>query len=84
MPNPLNEPKMPSLIQAFRALRPGKNTADRVIAPPYDVVSTAEARKLVAGRPVLHVLSDQDPGNGFVPAQTTLEDVFFTSIAGEA
>jgi len=42
---------MPSLIQAFRALRPGKNTADRVIAPPYDVVSSAEARKLVAGRP---------------------------------
>jgi ABC-type multidrug transport system ATPase subunit len=46
----------------------------------YRIIST----KLVAGRPVIHVLADDDPGNGFAPAQTTLEDVFFTRIGGEA
>ena len=46
----------------------------------HRIIST----KLVAGRPVIHVLADQDPGDGFTPAQTTLEDVFFTRIAGEA
>jgi ABC-type multidrug transport system ATPase subunit len=46
----------------------------------HQVIST----KLVAGRPVIHVLADDAPGDGFAPAQTTLEDVFFTRIAGEA
>jgi ABC-type multidrug transport system ATPase subunit len=42
----------------------------------YKVIST----KLVAGKPVIHILSDQDPGNGFRSAETTLEDVFFSRI----
>jgi len=46
----------------------------------HRIIST----KLVAGRPVIHVLADERPGDGFAPAQTTLEDVFFTRIAGEA
>ena len=46
----------------------------------YRIIST----KLVAGRPVIHVIAEEDPGNGFTPAQITLEDVFFTRIAGEA
>jgi uncharacterized protein (DUF1015 family) len=46
-----------NLIRPFRALRPGQATATDVIAPPYDVVSTEEARALAAGRPhsFLHV-----------------------------
>jgi ABC-2 type transport system ATP-binding protein len=44
----------------------------------HRVIST----KLVAGSPVIHVLADDPPGVGFAPAQTTLEDVFFTRIAG--
>ena len=46
-----------SLIKPFRALRPSAETAAAVIAPPYDVVNSAEARELVAGRPhsFLHV-----------------------------
>ncbi len=45
------------LIQPFAALRPAPGRAADVIAPPYDVVSTAEARALAAGRPwsFLHV-----------------------------
>ena len=46
----------------------------------HNVIST----KLVAGRPVIHVLADEVPAEGFAPAQTTLEDVFFARIAGEA
>jgi uncharacterized protein (DUF1015 family) len=41
----------------FRALRPPPGLAARVAAPPYDVVSTREARALAAGNPdsYLHV-----------------------------
>jgi ABC-2 type transport system ATP-binding protein len=44
----------------------------------YQVISS----KLVAGRPVLHVLSPQSPEDGFLPASPDLEDVFFTKIRG--
>jgi uncharacterized protein (DUF1015 family) len=45
------------LIKAFRGLRPVASRAAEVVAPPYDVVSAAEARELVAGRPwsFLHI-----------------------------
>jgi uncharacterized protein (DUF1015 family) len=48
---------MPSLVRPFRALRPRPERAADVIAPPYDVVSTDEARALAAGRPAsfLHI-----------------------------
>ena len=36
--------------------------------------------KLVAGRPVVHVLADAMPEPGFESADVTLEDVFFTKI----
>jgi uncharacterized protein (DUF1015 family) len=46
-----------SLIQPFPALRPAKNRASEVIAPPYDVLSTAEARVRAQGKPYsfLHI-----------------------------
>lgn len=48
---------MSDLVKPFAALRPRRGYADEVIAPPYDVVSTDEARALAAGRPwsFLHV-----------------------------
>jgi uncharacterized protein (DUF1015 family) len=44
-------------LHPFRALRPSRENALRVAAPPYDVVSTAEARALARGNPdsYLHV-----------------------------
>ena len=36
--------------------------------------------KLVAGKPIIHVLSDGDPGEGFRPTPAGLEDVFFSKI----
>src|SRR5574339_1016137 len=48
---------MAKLVRPFAALRPTAETAAAVIAPPYDVVSTDEARALAAGRPssFLHI-----------------------------
>ena len=48
---------MPSFVRPFAALRPTRESAAAVVAPPYDVVSTDEARALAAGRPssFLHI-----------------------------
>ena len=46
-----------SLIRPFTGLRPVPSCADDLLAPPYDVLSSAEARAQVVGRPhsFLHV-----------------------------
>lgn len=46
-----------SLIRAFPGLRPVAGRAEEVAAPPYDVLSAAEARAQVEGRPwsFLHI-----------------------------
>ncbi len=46
-----------SLIRPFRGLRPVTQHAADVIAPPYDVLSSTEARERVEGRPwsFLHI-----------------------------
>jgi uncharacterized protein (DUF1015 family) len=55
-----------TLIKPFRALRPAPGRAADVLAPPYDVLSSAEARERVDGKPwsFLHVSKaeiDLDP-----------------------
>jgi uncharacterized protein (DUF1015 family) len=55
------------LIKAFRALRPAPGRAAEVLAPPYDVLSSAEARARAKGKPgsFLHISKpeiDLDPG----------------------
>jgi uncharacterized protein (DUF1015 family) len=46
----MSDPRF-QLARPFAALRPRADAAADVIAPPYDVVSTEEARALAAGRP---------------------------------
>ena len=48
---------MPDFVSPFAALRPDAEHAMAVVAPPYDVVSTEEARRLASGQPnsFLHV-----------------------------
>ncbi|HEX8173044.1 MAG TPA: ABC transporter ATP-binding protein [Thermoanaerobaculia bacterium] len=43
----------------------------------HEVLST----RLSAGRTVVHILSDRDPGNGFTSADAGLEDVYFSTLA---
>jgi uncharacterized protein (DUF1015 family) len=55
-----------TLIQPFRALRPAPGRAAEVLAPPYDVLSSAEARQRAKGKPwsFLHISKpeiDLDP-----------------------
>ncbi|HYJ83282.1 MAG TPA: ABC transporter ATP-binding protein, partial [Allosphingosinicella sp.] len=37
--------------------------------------------RLFAGRTIVHILSDEDPGDGFAPVEGGLEDVYFTTLA---
>ncbi|MFM9056320.1 MAG: ABC transporter ATP-binding protein [Bacteroidota bacterium] len=48
------------------------------VSAQLPVIST----RMVAGQPVLHVLSDQQPAEGFASTEADLEDVFFTYIKG--
>ena len=55
-----------TLIKPFRALRPAPGRAAEVLAPPYDVLSAAEARNRAKGKPwsFLHISKpeiDLDP-----------------------
>src|SRR5260370_17045613 len=55
-----------TLIRPFRALRPAPGRAAEVLAPPYDVLSSAEAREHAKGKAwsFLHVSKaeiDLDP-----------------------
>ena len=55
-----------AIVRPFRALRPHPAHAAAVVCPPYDVISTAEARALAEGRPhsFLHVIR---PEIGYAP-----------------
>ena len=46
-----------SIVRAFKGLRPKKEFAELVAAPPYDVLNSEEARELAKGNPYtfLHV-----------------------------
>ena len=43
----------------------------------YELIST----RLFAGRTVIHVLADSDPGDGFTSVDGGLEDVYFSTLA---
>ena len=42
----------------------------------YQVIS----EKLFLGKPTIHILSDTNPGDGFIGVNTSLEDVYFSQI----
>lgn len=46
----------------------------------YQVIS----ERLFLGKPVIHILSDVHPGNGFSPVKADLEDVYFSQIFGNS
>lgn len=67
-----------SLIAPFRGLRPAAGRGAEVLAPPYDVLNTAEARERAAGKPwsFLHISkpeidlpADTDPYSPMVYAK---------------
>jgi hypothetical protein len=70
-------------LELMRALEGSvwKKTIDKADLPAcrerFNVIST----RLFAGRTVIHVLSDSDPGDGFGRAATGLEDVYFSTLS---
>ncbi|MFT6215104.1 MAG: ABC-type multidrug transport system ATPase subunit [Roseivirga sp.] len=48
--------------------------------PEYEANFRVISNKMVAGKPQIHVLSESNPGEGFLPVQPNLEDVFFAKI----
>ncbi len=70
-----------TLIKPFRALRPAPGRAADVLAPPYDVLSSAEARERAAGKPwsFLHVSKAEID----LPAATDPYDATVYAKAGE-
>ena len=46
-------------------------------AARYEVIST----RLIGGRTVIHVLADQDPGDGFEPVEGGLADLYFSTLS---
>ena len=55
-------------------------TVDRADVEEYRARHTVISAKLFAGRTVLHVLNDSDPGEGFEPHDPDLEDVYFATL----
>jgi ABC-2 type transport system ATP-binding protein len=56
-------------------------TIERSALPSYQERYQIISTRLFAGQTILHVLSDSDPGDGFAPADTGLEDVYFSTLA---
>lgn len=60
-----------AIIKPFSAYRPAKN-AEKIACPPYDVISSNEARKMAQGNPIsfLHI----DKPEIDLPVETDLYD----------
>jgi ABC-2 type transport system ATP-binding protein len=55
---------------------------ERSELPAYESTHRVISHKLVAGKPLLHVYADQAQVDGFVRAEATLEDVYFSKLNG--
>ena len=57
-----------------------KRIIEREALPAFEKDHEVISSKLFAGRSIIHVLSDQHPGEGFEPVDPGLEDVYFTTM----
>ena len=68
------------LIQASRGTVWAKTIARDEMARHSETMKVISTR-LFAGRTIIHVLSDTDPGDGFAPVEGGLEDVYFSTLS---
>jgi ABC-type multidrug transport system ATPase subunit len=59
-----------------------QRSIEKSALPDYEQRFRVISNRLVGGRPLLHVLSESSPGDGFAAGAPDLEDVFFTRIQG--
>ncbi len=55
---------------------------DRDELDTYKTTHTVISTHLAAGRTVVHVHAESDPGSGFEPVEADLKDVYFTTLRG--
>ena len=67
------------LINATRG-RIWSKTIERSLLPGYHEKYKIISTRLFAGKTIIHVLSDNDPGDGFAPTDADLEDVYFSTL----
>lgn len=73
----------PAELMAALAGSVWSKTVDRGEVAAYRERLTVLSSHLYAGRCVLHVLSDEDPGEGFTAHQPDLEDVYFSTLLSQ-
>jgi len=59
-------------------------TIDKADLPAVRAAHQVISTRLFAGRTIIHVLADGDPGDGFTQAPGALEDVYFSTLSGLA
>jgi hypothetical protein len=57
---------------------------DRAALPEYQRTHAVISTKLAAGRTLVRVFAESQPGDGFAPAEATLEDVYFAALRPSA
>src|SRR3546814_20403709 len=57
-----------------------KKTVDKAALDEHFAAHSVLSSRLVAGQPVIHVLSDDKPGEGFAAVPPDLEDVYFSEL----
>lgn len=59
-----------------------RRIVDKSAMPKLEQEHKIITTKLLSGRTVVHIYSEEDPGNGFEQVVPDLEDVYFTTMAG--
>ena len=59
-----------------------RKTIEKNELKSYKEQYTVIADKLLLGKPIIQILSENDPGDGFKPFEAQLEDVYFSQIFG--
>jgi len=71
-------------LQAIEAIKGKvwKKIIDKQSLPNYIEQYNVVSEKLIAGKPIIHILNESNPGDGFESVQPDLEDVYFAQIFG--
>ncbi|QCR24975.1 multidrug ABC transporter ATP-binding protein [Pontibacter sp. SGAir0037] len=55
---------------------------EKTVLPALEREHKVVSTKLLSGQTVVHIYSEENPGNGFEPVAPDLEDVYFSTMAG--
>ncbi|MGD0141557.1 MAG: ABC transporter ATP-binding protein [Rhizomicrobium sp.] len=75
---------VPSELMATLKGRVWRKIIPRAELDQYREKHTIILSRLLGGQTMIHIVSDTDPGNGFVPVEAGLEDVYFVTLNRKA